>query len=134
MLTEDDKNRARHHAGYLAVQESQTFVLGIPAAVQTQFVIEGAFNRILPSGEAMFRRFLDNCDQLEQQILDNADTLVASEVGDIKLRPDEFPQLVKRYRWFVNSFCNLLGIRPNPFDARFYGSSAGGVNVAVMHG
>jgi len=131
MLTEDEKARCRYHAGYLGVGEASTFVLGIPSAVQTQFMIEGAFNRVLPSAEARIRRNLDVLDALDAQLFENADALVAKKVGDIELNEDEFKQLMKRYLWFVNGLCNTLGVQRNPFDRRF--TQGGGINARVAH-
>jgi len=131
-LTEDEMARARYHTGYGGVNESSTFVLGVPAGVQTQFVIEAAFKRLRASAEPRFRRLLDALDALDEQVIANADTLVASAVGDITLRPDEMPQIVKRYLWFVNSLCNILMVPRNPFDQRFASYSGGGsINVSV---
>lgn len=134
-LTEDEKNRARQHCGYLSVQESQTFQLGIPAGVQTQFVIEGALNRLLPSAERDFRKKLDQLDSIADMIFEDADTLIALKVGTIELNPKQFRQLVQRYLWGVNWICNMLGVQRNPFDKRFDDFASGtGINVPVRHG
>jgi hypothetical protein len=132
MLTEQEKVRARHHLGYLNVQQSQTFVLGIPAGVQTQFIIEGAFNRVLPQAEPLFRDLLDTLDVVEQQILDNTPNLAVSSIDEIHVRPDEFNRILDRYEWFRRELANLMGILPNPFDQRFQGWGAGSsINVGV---
>jgi hypothetical protein len=134
-ITEADKVRARHHMGYLQVQEASTFVLGVPAGVQTQFVIEGALNKILPQAEDRFSTLLDNLDATEQQILDDQENLAVDQIAEIKVRADEFEQLVKRYQYWQGTLGNLLGVPPNPFDQRFssWGGSKG-VNIPVMHG
>lgn len=130
-LTEDEKARTRYHLGYLGVGEASTFVLGLPAAVQTQFMVEGALNRVLPSAEARLRERLDAADRLDSQILENADALVATKVGDIELNEKEFQKIVQRYLWVVNAIANILGVPRNPFDRRF--SQGGGINARVNH-
>jgi hypothetical protein len=131
-LTDDDKNRARGHLGYLGVAQASTFVLGIPAGVQTQFMVEAAWDRLLPTNYAAFRQLLDRLDGIEQQIEDDTENVAVDQLGDITLRKDEFPQLVRRYLWWQRKLANMLGIVPNPFDQRFNSwNGGGGVNVRV---
>jgi hypothetical protein len=123
--------------GYLGVGSASTFVLGIPAGVQTQFMIEGAFSRILPSQEGNFRTLLDRMDALEQQIVDDSENVAVDAVDEIKLREDEFEQIIKRYRHWQGALGNMLGVIPNPFDQRPYlgaGWNGGsGINAPVGH-
>jgi hypothetical protein len=132
-ITEQEKVKARHHTGYLNVAEQSTFSLGIPAGVQTQFVIEGAFKRILPQAEEEFRRHLRILDEHEQQILENMPNVAAESLGQIKVNLKAFREFVKQYRYWVNSMCNLMGIVPNPFDQRFtsWNATGGGINASV---
>jgi hypothetical protein len=136
MISESDKDRARGHMGYLAVQQASTFVLGVPAAVQTQFVIEGAWSKILPSAEARFRRYLDRLDMIERQIEEDTENVAVDRIDEIELRADELTQLIKRYKHWQGNLSNLLGVPPNPFDARpmlgqGYNGAGSGINVPV---
>lgn len=134
MITEQDKVRARHHLGYLGVAQASTFVLGVPAAVQTQFVAEGAFTKILPSTEAFFRTLLDRLDALECQLVEDAPNLAVTRVDEIELSPDEFKRVMKLYFHWQGAVANLLGVPPNPFDQRFSTwSGGGGINAAVIN-
>lgn len=134
MLTEAERGRARHHLGYGEVQSASTFVLGIPAGVQTAFMIEGAFPRLLPQAEARFRKYLDRLDAIEQQIEDNTENLAVNKVCEIELRPDEFDQLVRRYKYWQRAIGNMLQVPPNPFDLRFSSfAGGGGINAPVHH-
>lgn len=135
-VTEESKVRARHHTGYLNAQESATFQMGVPAAVQTQFMIEGSFAKILPSAEPLYYKLLSRLDGLEQLIEDNADATVATRIGNLEINAKELEHLLDRYMYWRGALCNLLGIPPNPFDMRFGGrlSGGGGVNVPVSHG
>lgn len=131
-LTEDDKSRARHHLGYLSVAQASTYFLGTPSGVQTQFMIEAAWDRLLPSGYKRFRLLLDRLEGIESQIEGDTENLAVDKLGDIELRKDELPELIKRYRWWQNGLANLLGIQPNPYDQRFMSWSGGsGINVPV---
>jgi hypothetical protein len=127
-ITEQEKVRIRHHLGYLNVAASQTFVLGAPAALETQFLIEGAMNRILPEAEGLVREHLAKCDFVEQQVVENQELLAITVVGEIQVRQDEFEALMKRYHYWRNSLANDMGIYPNPFDKRF-----AGVNIPVLN-
>lgn len=129
-FTQEEKVRIRHHLGYLNVDAVQTFVLGSPAGVETQFLIEGAMNRVLPEALNLARNILAKCDFVEAQILDNQELLAVTAVGEITVRQDEFQALQGRYHYWRNGLANVLGCYPNPFDKRFEGT---GLNVSVNH-
>jgi len=130
MFTDEEKVRIRYHAGYLNVAASQTFVLGAPAGVETQFIIEGAMNRVLPEAETLVRNLLAKCDFVETQILENQELLAVTAVGEITVRQDEFQALQQRYNWWRKALVNALGVDVNPFDKRYTGI---GLNVSVQH-
>lgn len=138
MLTQDEKVRARHHLGYANVSEAATFQMGIPAGIQTQFMIEQAFNLILPQAEEKLRGLLEKLDEIECQIVNDTENVAVEEIGTIKLREDEFKQLIIRYQHWQGALANLLAIRPNPFDQRGWLGSGygggGGMNAPVWNG
>ena len=119
-LTDDDKDRARHHLGYGGVQEASTFVLGVPAGVQTTFVIERAFTKLLAVALPRMRDIMDKLDRIEAQVDENIDALVASKVGEIDLSDKEFEKLIQRYKHWQGALGNLLQVPPNPYDQRPY--------------
>ena len=131
-FSDQEKVRIRHHLGYLNVAAAQTFVLGAPGGVETQFLVEGAMNKVLPEAEVLARELLAKCDGVEGQITENQELLAVTQVDEIGVRQDEFEQLVKRYHYWRNGLANVLGIYPNPFDKRF-GAGGGGLNVPVIH-
>lgn len=135
MLTDQEKVDGRRHMGYLNVQESATFLLGVPAATQTQFLIEVALNKILPAAENTYRRFIDALNGIECQILENQPNLAAKKVGTIEINSDEFKLIMNQYRFWQGQLANMLGIPVNPFDQRpGFGESGGnGINVPVQH-
>ena len=130
LLTDEEKVRVRHHTGYLNIQNAQSFALGIPAAVQTQFLIEGAVVQLLPAALPKFRELLERCDCTEAERFDAQENLAATSIGAIQLRPDQQDALQKNYLYWRAALCNMLGIPPNPYDMRFANS---GVNTPVIH-
>lgn len=132
MLTPDEKVKVRHHAGYLAVAEAQTFVLGTPAAVETQFIIEGAMDRVLEAALPEFRRHLSILDQIENQMVADFELLAVTTLGEISINKDEQKQLTQRYDYWVNSMCNLMGVSRNPFDQRLVNGAGYGVGNVTM--
>lgn len=133
MITEAEKVKARHHLGYLQVAASSTFSLGVPAGVQTQFTVEGAFSRILPQAEEEFRRHLKILDEHECQILEALPNVQVESLGTIKINLKAFRAYLQQYRFWCASLANLMGITPNPFDQRWgsWNAAAGGVNATV---
>jgi len=130
-LAEQDKVRARHHLGYLNVEQAQTFVLGVPAGLQTQFVIEGALNRLLPQALPKFTQFLDQLDCIECELFGGIDLASVNSIAEIEVRPERRKELAGYYKVAQQALANLLGIVPNPYDQREW---LGGdvVNVSVI--
>lgn len=131
MLTDEEKTKIRHHMGYLNVAETQTFVLGIPAGVQTQFMIEGAFGKILPHAENLVRTLLCRLDEIEAQVYGGSDLADVMKTGSIEVNPDRLKELGKYYRLAQQGLANLMGVPPNPFDMRDWVRAGGGMNVPV---
>lgn len=136
MLTDDEKADIRRHMGYGGVQQASTFDLGVPAPVQTAFLIEGAMQRLLPESEPKLRAYLANLNGIEQQWLDDQQDYAASKVGSIEVNLKEFEDLIKQYKFWQGNVANLLQVQPNPFDMRpglgqGY-AGGGGMNVPVM--
>ena len=126
MLTNDQKVRARHHLGYLNVQAAATFQLGIPAAVQTQFMIEGAWAKILPEAENLAAVLICRLDEIENEIYGGIDLASVNQVSEVQVNPKRFQELGKYYRHARDSLANLLGVPANPFDMRELATGGGG--------
>lgn len=132
-LNEQEKVKVRHHLGFLNVQDAQTFVLGTPASVETQFIIEGAMNRVLEAAVPEVRRHIQILDGIEDQKIQNLELLQITSLGEIAVNstgPDrEQVQLEQQYDYWVAALANLLGCYRNPFDKRK--TARGGVNARV---
>lgn len=132
-LTEHEKVRIRHHMGYLNVVAAYTFVLGTPAAVETQFLIEGAMDRVKEEALPLARELLSRCDLTESQMVDDQELLAVVSIGEIEIRQTQQKELRRVYREHVRALSNLLGVPQNPFDKRGFGvGGAGGTNVPAM--
>lgn len=128
-LSEPEKVKIRHHAGYLNVAEAFTFVLGSPAGVETQFIIEGAMNRVLETALPEVRRILAVLDSIEEQMVNDHELLAVASLGEITVNQNEQRDLTRRYDYWVGALMNALGTERNPFDKR----SGGGLNITVAH-
>jgi hypothetical protein len=129
-LSEQQRISIRHHLGYLQVADAYTFVLGVPASVETTFMIEGAMDRLLEHSIPLVARLLDTLDGIECQMITDLDLLAASKIGDIEVNLKEQEQLVKRYDYWIAALSNALGSYRNPFDKRL--TASGGINARVM--
>jgi hypothetical protein len=128
-LTEDEKVRIRDHLAFLNVAPSFTFVLGTPAAVETQFIIEGSMVRVLEAAIPLLREKLCWCDSTRHQMLEAQKDVFVKRVGDIELDPKEGMKILRQnYATWVGELANLLGVYRNPFDKR----EDGGLNVPVL--
>lgn len=133
MITLGQKARARKHLGYLGVQAVETFHLGVPAVTTTQFMIEGAWDKILPEHEGMFEKALCQLDAIEESaIMGGIAVADATQTGSISINPNRLRDLARLYREVQGTLANMLGVIPNPFDQRrWFGAGAESLNVPV---
>ena len=127
-LTPEEQVSVRHHCGYLNVSEASTFVLGNPASIETQFIIEGAMTRVMEHALPRLRKTLAILDSIEQQMVDDHELLAVTSLGEISINPEEHKRLVAQYDYWVDALCNILGVIRNPFDRRLGRNS---INVRV---
>lgn len=129
-LTEQEKVSIRAHMGYPNVGEIQSFVLGVPAAMETSFIIEGAMNRVMIQSLPKVRQLIGILDTIEAQMVDDLELLAVNRLGTIEVNQDEQKKLEGRYDYWVSALGNALGCMRNPFDARKY-NRTGGINAGV---
>lgn len=128
-LSEEQRISIRHHLGYLQVADASTFVLGVPASVETTFMIEGAMDRLLEAAIPHVTNLLEILAGIECQMVTDMDLLAARRIGDIEVNPEEQRALTKQYDYWAAALANALGSYRNPFDKRLTAQS--GVNVRV---
>ncbi len=117
-LNDLEKVKVRYHLGYLNVQESSTFVLGVPAAVPTLFMIEGAMNRLIPAAIPMVQMWIANCDAVICELFGRMNLANYEALEEVKVNPKRVQELGKHYRFAVQSLAAIFGCPPNPFDPR----------------
>lgn len=132
-LTDQEKVAIRHHLGFLDVTEAATFVLGAPAAVETQFIIEGAMNRVKEQALPRLRQLLMNLETIEGQMIGDLELMAVNRLDEIEINQKEQRQLLRSYDYWVAALGNLLGCTRNPFDQRLSAPGRGGVNASVQH-
>lgn len=132
-LSEEEKARIRHHFAYVNVSAVATFQLGIPAALQTTFMIEGAWDKILPAALPLVRKWLCRMDQVEDQVFGGLDLADVESTGNVKVNRKRLVELAQMYRIAQQSLGNILGVPPNAFDMRDWVNtgSGGGISVPV---
>lgn len=135
VLNEEEKVRVRYHTGYLNVSAVQTFALGTPASVETQFIIEGAMNKILESALPLVRELIQKCDSTRQQMFEQQENIQVTKLGELVINSTGIDrgqmQLREVYFDWVNQLCNAMGVKQNPYRADTLGQSGGGINVGV---
>lgn len=124
VLTDEEKERTRHHLGYPQVQPAASVQWGIPRPIQTAFLVESAMNNIIPAAEPRVREMLCTLDGIETKLIEAQDYLVAQKLEDITLR-DGHPDLLEReYQRWAGRLADLLGVPLYAFSTKFRSSSA----------
>jgi hypothetical protein len=129
-LTEHEKAQIRHHLGYPEVSAISVFQLGIPAAIEPSFMLEGAMDRIRPEAEDITRRKLAALDTIEAQMVGDLELLAVRRVEEIEINTDEMKALRNEYAYWQAALANDFRVPVNPFDFR---GQASGINVTVRH-
>lgn len=127
-----DRVRVRYHLGYLNVQEASTFQLGVPAALPTLFMVEGAMEKLIPEAVPMVRSLLDRLDCIQEELFGGIDFASYKEIDKIVVNEDRFAELGKYYRLALQSLAGMLGVPPNPYDPREWAAGVS-LNVRVNH-
>lgn len=132
VLTELEKNRIRHHLGYLVTQAAASISLGVPRASQPAFLVEFAMNSIPVDAIGQVRRWVAILDTTEETMVDAQSRLAAKRVGNIEMREDELDSLEREYLRWARRLADDLGVPLNVYSERFRGS-AGSLNIPVAH-
>lgn len=137
-LTPDERVSVKDHLGWPNAMMIETFILGVPAAREPLFMLEGAMNALNPAAEERVRQTLRRLDALECLIEEDADTLLLSKADEVEFRDDELGLILQRYSYWQGKLCNFLGVPgPNPWDARLSSWNqlgGGSLNIRVNHG
>lgn len=115
---------------------AQSIQLGYPAASQPLFLVEDAFRRLTPQGEASTRADLCECESVERQMSEARQRFKALKIGNIELNPRETAMLRKELLWWVTRLADDLGVVSNPYSQMMYEGIAqmGGVSGRAVSG
>lgn len=131
MFDAAEKERIRYHMGYLQVQPAASISYGIPAPIQTLFLLESAMDRIISNAEDRVRKLITVLDEIECRMLDGQNYLMADQLADITIRKNHIDQLEDEYCRWAARLADTLGAPLYPGAERFrrlFG--AGGANQA----
>lgn len=128
-LTDQEKVRIRDHLAYANTSELSTFVLGLPAGIEMQFLIEKAMSDfVLEEAVPLIREILCQLDENAATRRQVRQSMATAAIGAIQLRdPSEALKAVNDdYIWLIGRLANAFAIPKMPFDRR-----GGGINVRV---
>ena len=132
-FTDQEKAQTLHHLGYPNwTNLANGIQLGIPAGSQPLFLIEQAFDRLLPGGEEQVRLDLCNCIDIENQMSDARSRFKAVALGELKLNAMETQQLRTELVYWRQKLADDLGVVQNPYSQSAYEGLPGGVNAKVL--
>lgn len=124
-FTDTEKTKIRTYLGYLSAAPVASIVLGVPAATQPMFLVEGAMERILYAAGPVVRDILCQLDAVTSQIKALPGMVIASDLGDLKLRDDALEKLLQLKGYWVQRLSDVLGAPANPYSAQAGGAAAG---------
>jgi hypothetical protein len=135
-LDTQERERVRYHMGYLSVQPAASITFGLPAPIQTLFLLELAMDKILPEAEDRVRRLLTVLDGIECRMIDGQNYLVATQLDQMYIRTDHIEALEWEYSRWASRLSDELGAPLYPGSHKFtklfrnYGS---GGNIPVRN-
>ena len=137
LLNDSDKERIRYSLGYLETSFAGSLQLGIPRPAQTNFLIEQAMD-LLTNEQACdrVRSYLTQLDKIEQMMMCAPQTLVAEQLGDLKLRSaragETYPDLLElEYQRWAKRIADILGVPLYPYSNKLQPVRRGVGNVSV---
>jgi hypothetical protein len=116
-FTDVEKTKIRTALGYLSAAPVASIALGVPAATQPMFLVEGAMERMLYPSGPIIRDYLCQIDAVDDQIKILPGYAVASNLGNLELREDSMEQLLKLRQYWVKKLSDILGAPMNPYSA-----------------
>lgn len=131
-FTEQEKGRIRHFLGYPSWSNMAASIqLGFPAGSQALYILEQAFNRLLPDGETAARKDLCNCEEIEAQLADARKRMKADKLGDMTINKTETGQLRHELVFWQRRLADDLGVPFNPYSSMSYEGMPGSMNARV---
>lgn len=131
LLTEEERTRVRYHLGYLGVQSAAAAQFGMIRPIQTLFLVESAMDKLATEHDlARVRRILFTLDSIEEKMQNALCSLVAEQVGTVKLREDLPDRLEREYHRWAARLADIFGVPLYQFSERVQRTTRG-INVPV---
>jgi len=119
VLDPTERERIRYHMGYLSVAPAASITFGLPAPIQTLFLVELAMNNLLPEATDRIRRFLTILDNIECKMIEGQSYLVATQLDQMYIRNDNIDKLEDEYSRWASRLADELGCPLYPGSAKF---------------
>ncbi len=134
-FTTEEKERIRYHTGYLEVSPAPSITFGIPALIQTNFLVERAMDLVLPAAEGRVRKILCVLEGIECKMIEWQDYLIASQLDSLTIRADNIDKLEDEYSRWASRLADILGCPLYPGSSKFRRlfRSIGGGNIPVRN-
>jgi len=133
-FSEEERARIRYHLGYGNAQPAAAISFGLPATIQTLFIVEQAMDLYPPAAQDQIRNITRIMDGIECRLVDALDRLAAIELGDLKLREDEHDKLEREYvRWGFR-LADALRVPIYPYSMRYRNFMAGNSGNVPVRG
>lgn len=131
-FSEKEQGRIRHFLGYPSWSSLANGIqLGFPAGSQPLYLLEQAFNRLLPGGEDAVRKDLCECESIESQLGSARKRMKANKLGEMTLNARETAQLRQELEFWQRRLADDLGVPFNPYSSMSYEGMPGGMNAKV---
>jgi hypothetical protein len=127
VLTDIEKNKVRRHLGYPTVNPVPSITIGLPAKIQTAFLVDFALENIRESAIGEVRRLVSILERIELQILEAPERQAARSIGEVTTNPDELRALDDHYLRWVYELAGVLGCPVNANHPKFSGGGGGRV-------
>lgn len=128
-FTAPEKARIRHHLSYPSwTSLSASIQLGFPSGSQPLFLLEQAFGRLLPDGEAAVRVDLCECEDIETQLRDARSRMKAKQLGELHTNPNETRQLRVELQFWRQRLADDLGVVRDPYSQAAWEGDGGSVS------
>lgn len=122
-LTDEEKQRALYHLGYMSVSAAVQITYGVARPSQTLFLVQLALENLLPIAENKARQILGILDGIECRLVDAQERLAASAISELKMRADEPDALEHEYYRWGGRLADLLGVPFYAYSNRYKQSS-----------
>jgi hypothetical protein len=135
-LDDTERERVRYHMGYLSVQPAASIQFGLPAPIQTLFLVELAMTNLLEDGVDRVRQLLQTLDMIEARMRDGVKFLVAESIDNMKIRRDHLDALEDEHTRWAERLSEELGAPLYPGAAKFRKlfNQLNGPNIPVRSG